>query len=143
MKMSQFGSVVLAFTLLSFPSIGALPQPKGGEDATIIYVVQPLRGVDPAQMKSLIGNYYEYHFRFIKGVRSVDTTLTPKGTATHVHCEADADLAKVCTELTTDIDRARRFLPSGTASPLVTFLVEIPGPGLSFRLPIPIWKERP
>ena len=39
----------------------------------VIYVCQPYGGLDPDQMEGLLTNYYEFHFLYVAGIKSVES----------------------------------------------------------------------
>ena len=41
-----------------------------------VYVAQPYGGLSPEQMEGFIASYYEYHFLYITGVKSVVSKST-------------------------------------------------------------------
>src|SRR3954466_13901240 len=45
--------------------------PQVGDPA--IYVAQPYGGMDPQQMEGFLTYYYEYHFLYITGIKSVES----------------------------------------------------------------------
>jgi multidrug efflux pump subunit AcrB len=111
------------------------------KDVVVIYVVQPSRGMAPLQMKDLLSNYYEYHFRFIKGVRHVESTYKQEGVVIRLHLDPGCDGVTEMDEAIAYIKRSRSFFPGNMPETSILRFETLSIPLLAFPVPIPIVKS--
>src|SRR5213595_3494228 len=75
--------------------------------------------MDPAQMEGLLTNYYEYHFLYIAGIRSVESKNIQGVALMKLVFHPGTDMAQAMAETINYVNRSRAFMPQGTVSPFV------------------------
>src|SRR5437899_3338819 len=116
-------SVVVAAVALALGSIVALRQmprdifPSLG--IPTIYVAQPFRGMDPAQMEGYLTYYYEYHFLYITGIEHVESKSIQGASIIKLQFHPGTDMAQAMSETVAYVNRARSFMPPGTVPPFI------------------------
>jgi multidrug efflux pump subunit AcrB len=85
----------------------------------VIYVAQPLGGMDPAQMEGLITYYYEYHFLYIGGIHHVESRNVQGVALMKLFFHPGTDMAQAMAETVQYVNRSRAFMPPGTVGPFV------------------------
>src|SRR5665213_561530 len=93
-----------------FPSMGV----------PTIYVAQPYGGLSPQQMEGFISSYYEYHFLYVSGVKSVDSRSIQGNCVIKITFQEGTDMSQAMAEVVGYVNRARAFMPPGTVPPFIT-----------------------
>ena len=112
---------VLAIVFFSILSIRTMPVdifPKLG--TPVIYVAQTYGGLSPDQLEGFITSYYEYHFLYINGIKSVESKTVQGITLLKLNFNEGTDMGQATGEVIGYVNRARAFMPPGTVSPFVT-----------------------
>jgi multidrug efflux pump subunit AcrB len=112
---------VLAIVFFSILSIRTMPVdifPKLGTPA--IYVAQTYGGLSPDQLEGFITSYYEYHFLYVTGIKSVESKTIQGITLLKLNFYEGTDMGQATGEVIAMVNRARAFMPPGTVSPFVT-----------------------
>jgi len=112
---------VLAIVFFSVLSIRTMPVdifPKLGTPA--IYVAQTYGGLSPEQLEGFVTSYYEYHFLYINGIKSVESKTVQGVTLLKLNFNEGTDMGQATGEVIGYVNRARAFMPPGTISPFVT-----------------------
>src|SRR4026207_1776768 len=87
-----------------------------------IYVAQPYGGMDPAQMEGYLTYYYEYHFLYITGIDRVESKSIQGAALMKLVFHEGTNMSQAMSETVGYVNRARAFMPPGTAPPLITRL---------------------
>ena len=112
--------LVLAVILFSFLAIR-----KSGLDifptlnVPTIYVSQTYAGLSPQQMEGFITSYYEYHFLYITGIKSVESKSIQGLSLLKLEFHEGTNMANAMAEVISYATRARSFMPPGTLPPFV------------------------
>ena len=85
-----------------------------------IYVAQPYGGLSPEQMEGLVASYYEYHFLYVTGVKSVESKSIQGATLIKMQFQEDTDMSQAMAEVVGYVNRSRAFMPPGTVPPFIT-----------------------
>src|SRR5437016_13965684 len=112
--------LVIAAILASLLAIERMPRdvfPNLG--VPVLYVAQPYGGLDPAQMEGFLVNYYEYHFLYINGIEHVESKSIQGAALIKLQFHPGTDMARAMAETVAYVNRARAFMPVGTAPPFV------------------------
>jgi len=112
---------VIAIVFFSVISIRTMPVdifPKLGTPT--IYVAQTYGGLSAEQLEGYITSYYEYHFLFVSGVKSVESKTIQGVTLLKLNFNEGTDMGQATGEVVAMVNRARAFMPPGTISPFVT-----------------------
>src|ERR1051325_172925 len=88
-------------------------------DLPVIYVAQPYGGMSPAQMEGYITYYYEYHFLYINGIESVESKSIQNNALLKLTFHPGTNTAEAMAQTIGYVNRARAFMPPGTAGPFV------------------------
>lgn len=88
-------------------------------DLPVLYVCQPYGGMDPGQMEGLLANYYEYHFLYVNGIKSVETRCVQGVAMMKLQFHPGSDMAQALAETVAQVNRSRAFMPPGTLPPFV------------------------
>src|SRR5678809_437013 len=113
--------IVLAIGLFSFLAIRNTKIdifPNMG--VPTIYVAQPYGGLSPQQMEGFVSSYYEYHFLYISGVKSVDSRSIQGNCLITVTFQEGTNMSQAMAEVVGYVNRARAFMPPGTVPPFIT-----------------------
>ncbi|MBC9915516.1 efflux RND transporter permease subunit [Chitinophaga varians] len=86
----------------------------------VVYVAQPYGGLSPEQMEGFVTSYYEYHFLYITGVKSVDSRNIQGAAIIKIEFNEGTDMSQAMAEVVGYVNRARAFMPPGTVPPFVT-----------------------
>src|SRR3546814_12824122 len=70
---------VVFFSIMAIRTMKIDIFPKFG--LPTIYVAQPYGGLSPEQMEGFVTSYYEYHFLYVTGVKSVESKSIQIGRA--------------------------------------------------------------
>ncbi|HEY1341691.1 MAG TPA: efflux RND transporter permease subunit [Bryobacteraceae bacterium] len=117
-------TVVVALIAVALCAVLALQRmpvdifPQGGDPA--IYVAQPYGGMDPAQMEGYLTYYYEYHFLYITGIDRVESKSIQGASLMKLTFHEGTDMSQAMSETIGYVNRARAFMPPGTAPPFIT-----------------------
>src|SRR5947207_1042174 len=84
-----------------------------------IYVAQPYRGMDPAQMEGYLTYYYEYHFLYITGIEHVESKSIQGASLMKLQFHPGTDMSQALSEVIGYVNRARAFMPPGSVPPFV------------------------
>src|SRR5665213_1120577 len=112
---------VIAISVFAFVSIRSMPIdifPKLGTPA--IYVAQTYGGLSPEQMEGFVTSYYEYHFLYVTGIKSVESKTIRGIALLKLNFYEGTDMGQATGEVVSMVNRARAFMPPGTVSPFVT-----------------------
>src|SRR5438874_6740147 len=85
----------------------------------VVYVCQPYGGMDPAQMEGLLTNYFEYHFLYVSGIKSVESKNVQGVALIKATFHPGTDMAQAMSEVVAGVNRARASMPPGTVPPFV------------------------
>src|SRR5260370_5675087 len=85
----------------------------------VIYVAQPYGGMDPQQMEGFLTNYYEYHFLYITGIDHVESKNIQSVALMKLYFHPGTNMAQAIAATVSYVNRARSFIPAGTAPPFV------------------------
>jgi multidrug efflux pump subunit AcrB len=112
---------VIAIFFFAVVSIRSMPVdifPKLGTPA--IYVAQTYGGLSPEQLEGFVTSYYEYHFLYVTGIKSVESKTIQGITLLKLNFYEGTDMGQATGEVVSMVNRARAFMPPGTVSPFVT-----------------------
>ena len=112
---------VIAIIFFSVISIRNMPVdifPKLGTPT--IYVAQTYGGLSAEQLEGYITSYYEYHFLYVTGIKSVESKTIQGVTLLKLNFHEGTDMGQATGEVVAMVNRARAFMPPGTISPFVT-----------------------
>ncbi|OCX50435.1 acriflavin resistance protein [Mucilaginibacter sp. PPCGB 2223] len=112
---------VLAIVFFSITAIRNMPIdifPKLGTPT--IYVAQTYGGLSAEQLEGYITSYYEYHFLYITGIKSVESKTIQGVTLLKLNFYEGTDMGQATGEVVAMVNRAKAFMPPGTISPFVT-----------------------
>lgn len=112
---------IIAIAFFSIISIRSMPVdifPKLGTPA--IYVAQTYGGLSPEQVEGFVTSYYEYHFLYVTGIKSVESKTIQGITLLKLNFYDGTDMGQATGEVVSMVNRARAFMPPGTVSPFVT-----------------------
>lgn len=84
-----------------------------------IYVAQTYGGLSPQQMEGYLASYYEYHFLYITGIKSVESKSIQGLTLLKLQFHEGTNMAAAMAEVISYATRARSFMPPGTVPPFV------------------------
>lgn len=88
-------------------------------NAPTIYVAQTYGGLSPEQMEGYLTSYYEYHFLYITGIKSVESKSIQGLSLIKLQFHEGTDMANAMAETISYANRARSFMPPGTLPPFV------------------------
>ncbi|MGZ3858122.1 MAG: efflux RND transporter permease subunit [Flavisolibacter sp.] len=88
-------------------------------NAPTIYVAQTYGGLSPEQMEGYLTSYYEYHFLYITGIKSVESKSIQGLSLIKLQFHEGTDMANAMAETISYATRARSFMPPGTLPPFV------------------------
>ncbi|MHB8525824.1 MAG: efflux RND transporter permease subunit [Candidatus Acidiferrales bacterium] len=112
--------IVVAIALCSVLALTRMPAdifPK--LNLPVIYVAQPYGGMDPAQMEGYLVNYYEFHFLYIDGIKSVESKSIQSVGLLKLTFHSGTDMSQALAETVSYVNRAKSFMPPGTVPPFV------------------------
>lgn len=112
---------VIAIVFFSVVSIKTMPVdifPKLG--TPVIYVAQTYGGLSAEQIEGFVTSYYEYHFLFVTGIKSVESKTIQGVTLLKLNFYDGTDMGQATGEVVAMVNRARAFMPPGTVSPFIT-----------------------
>src|SRR5437763_1221070 len=84
-----------------------------------IYVAQTYGGLSPQQMEGFITSYYEYHFLYITGIKSVESKSIQGLSLLKLRFHEGTDMGNAMAEVISYVNRSRSFMPPGTLPPFV------------------------
>jgi multidrug efflux pump subunit AcrB len=84
-----------------------------------IYVAQTYGGLSPQQVEGFVTSYYEYHFLYINGIKSVDSKSIQGLALIKLEFHEGTDMASALAETISYANRSRAFMPPGTVPPFV------------------------
>lgn len=85
-----------------------------------IYVAQPYGGLSPEQMEGFVTSYYEYHFLYVTGVKSVESKSVQGNALIKITFHEGTDMSQAAAEVVGYVNRSRAFMPPGTVPPFIT-----------------------
>lgn len=88
-------------------------------NAPTIYVAETYGGLSPQQMEGFITSYYEYHFLYITGIKSVESKSIQGLSLLKLQFQEGTNMANAMAEVISYATRARSFMPPGTLPPFV------------------------
>ena len=88
-------------------------------NAPTIYVAQTYGGLSPQQMEGFITSYYEYHFLYITGIKTVESKSIQGLALIKLQFHEGTDMANAMAEVISYVNRSRSFMPPGTLPPFV------------------------
>ena len=88
-------------------------------NAPTIYVSQTYAGLSPQQMEGFITSYFEYHFLYITGIKSVESKSIQGLSLIKLQFHEKTDMANAMAEVVSYVNRSRSFMPPGTLPPFV------------------------
>ena len=112
---------VIAIFFFAVVSIKNMPVdifPKLGTPT--IYVAQTYGGLSAEQLEGFVTSYYEYHFLYVTGIKSVESKTIQGITLLKLNFYEGTDMGQATGEVVSMVNRARAFMPPGTVSPFVT-----------------------
>src|SRR3989338_3956443 len=84
-----------------------------------IYVAQPYGGMDPAQMEGHLVTFYENHFLYINGIKSIESRSIQGAALIKIFFHPNTDMNQAMAEAVSLVERARSFMPPGTVPPFL------------------------
>lgn len=84
-----------------------------------LYVAQTYGGLSPQQIEGFVSSYYEYHFLYITGIKSVESKSIQGLALLKLQFHAGTNMAQAMAEVVAQVNRARSFMPPGTLPPFV------------------------
>jgi len=112
--------VIVAVLLFSVIAIRKMPiDIFPSVNAPTIYVAQTYGGISPQQMEGFISSYYEYHFLYITGIKSVESKSIQGLSLLKLQFHEGTNMANAMAEVISYVNRARSFMPPGTLPPFV------------------------
>ena len=84
-----------------------------------IYVAQPYAGLSPEQVEGFVTSYYEYHFLYVTGVKSVESRSVQGAAIIKILFQEGTDMSQAMAEVVGYVNRARSFMPPGTVPPFI------------------------
>ncbi len=114
--------VVLVLTVLLFSILAIRKSPVDifpAVNAPTIYVSQTYGGLSPQQMEGFVTFYYEYHFLYITGIKSVESKSIQGLSLLKLQFHEGTNMAAAMAEVVAYVNRARSFMPPGTPPPFV------------------------
>ncbi len=112
---------VIAIIFFAIVSIRTMPVdifPKLGTPT--IYVAQTYGGLSAEQIEGFVTSYYEYHFLYVTGIKSVESKTIQGVALLKLNFYEGTDMGQATGEVVSMVNRARAFMPPGTVSPFVT-----------------------
>lgn len=109
------GIVIFSVLAIKKASVDILP----AVNAPTIYVAQTYGGLSPKQMEGYITSYYEYHFLYITGIKSVESKSIQGLSLIKLQFYEGTDMANAMAETISYVNRSRSFMPPGTLPPFV------------------------
>ncbi|QEM03819.1 efflux RND transporter permease subunit [Mucilaginibacter rubeus] len=109
---------IIFFSVISIRNIPVDIFPKLGTPT--IYVAQTYGGLSAEQLEGYITSYYEYHFLYVTGIKSVESKTIQGVTLLKLNFHEGTDMGQATGEVVAMVNRARAFMPPGTISPFVT-----------------------
>jgi multidrug efflux pump subunit AcrB len=112
---------IIAIVIFSVVSIRNMPVdifPKLGTPT--IYVAQTYGGLSAEQLEGYVTSYYEYHFLYVTGIKSVESKTIQGVTLLKLNFYEGTDMGQATGEVISMVNRAKAFMPPGTVSPFVT-----------------------
>jgi len=109
---------IFFFALVSIRSMPIDIFPKLGTPT--IYVAQTYGGLSAEQLEGFVTSYYEYHFLYVTGIKSVESKTIQGITLLKLNFYEGTDMGQATGEVVSMVNRARAFMPPGTVSPFVT-----------------------
>ena len=112
--------LVLALILGAFWAIKQMPRDiLPNLNLPVIYVAQPYGGMTPAQMEGYLTYYYEYHFLYTTGIKSIESKNIQGTALIKLTFHNGTNMAGAMAEVVDYADRARAFMPPGTVPPFI------------------------
>ena len=114
--------VVLVITLIlgAFWAIKQMPRDiLPNLNLPVIYLAQPYGGMTPAQMEGYLTYYYEYHFLYTTGIKSIESKNIQGTALIKLTFHSGVNMAGAMAEVVDYADRARAFMPPGTVPPFI------------------------
>ena len=117
-------TVVVAMVTIVFFSVVSIRNmpvdifPKLGTPA--IYVAQTYGGLSPEQIESYVTFYYEYHFLYVTGIKSVESKTVQGISLIKLDFYEGTDMGQAMGEVVAQVNRSRAFMPPGTVAPFIT-----------------------
>lgn len=109
---------IIVFAVLSITKMPVDIFPKMGTPT--IYVAQTYGGLSPEQMEGFVSSYYEYHFLYVTGIKSVESKNIQGIALLKLIFYEGTDMSQAMSEVIAMVNRARAFMPPGTVAPFVT-----------------------
>lgn len=112
---------IIAIGFFAIASIRTMPVdifPKLGTPT--IYVAQTYGGLSAEQLEGFVTSYYEYHFLYVTGIKSIESKTIQGITLLKLNFYDGTDMGQATGEVVSMVNRARAFMPPGTVSPFVT-----------------------
>jgi multidrug efflux pump subunit AcrB len=88
-------------------------------NAPTIYVSQTYSGLSPQQMEGFLTSYFEYHFLYVTGIKSVESKSIQGLSLIKLQFHDHTDMAAAMAEVVSYVNRARSFMPPGTTPPFI------------------------
>ncbi len=85
----------------------------------VIYIAQPYGGLSPEQMEGFITNYYETMMVYVSGVKSIESKSVQGVSLIKIQFQEGVDMSEAMSEVLSDVNRARTFMPVGTPTPFL------------------------
>lgn len=109
---------IIFFAVISIKNMPVDIFPKLGTPT--IYVAQTYGGLSAEQLEGFVTSYYEYHFLYVTGIKSVESKTIQGITLLKLNFYEGTDMGQATGEVVSMVNRARAFMPPGTVSPFVT-----------------------
>ncbi len=88
-------------------------------DIPTIFVAQPYGGMSPAEMESFLTYWYEYHFLYVDGIKTIESKSIQGVALLKLQFHTGTDMAAAMAETVENVNRAHAFMPPGTLPPFV------------------------
>src|SRR5947207_15446144 len=75
--------------------------------------------MSPAQMEGYLVYYYEYHFLYITGIESAESTSIQNVGLLKLTFHPGTDMSQAMAQTVGYVDRSRAFMPRGTVAPFI------------------------
>src|SRR5579872_5804352 len=88
-------------------------------EVPVIYVAQPFAGMDASQVEGYITYRYEIGFLYVSGIEHIESRSAQGLALIKLQFQPGTDMGNAMAETTNQIQRAQRFMPTGTVPPFV------------------------
>jgi multidrug efflux pump subunit AcrB len=108
---------IVIFSTLSIRKISVDIFPE--LDLPTIYVIQPYGGMAPDQLDGFVAAQYQNLFQYVTGVRNIEIKSTQGLALLKLSFYPGTNMGQAASEVTTNANRARAYMPDGTVPPQI------------------------